>query len=86
MATHLMESDGFKMHSFISNLIAGIFSQTLDFTGSLDIEIAFGKSLMAYLSYEWPIMTACNAKPIEPLIELALASVIVGQVSGSTLS
>lgn len=38
---------------------------------------------MAYLSYEWPIMTASNAKPIEPLIELALASVIVGQVSGS---
>ena len=81
MATHLMES-GFKMQSFISNLIAGIFSQTLDFTGNLDIKIAFGKSLMAYLSYEWPIMTACNAKPIE----LALASVIVGQVSGSTLS
>jgi hypothetical protein len=56
----LAEQNTFRVSSFVAHLVAGLFSETLDFLGSTEQSLAFAKGLTGYLNYDWPILNSKN--------------------------
>ena len=96
MATHMMEKDNrqkgqlaqlaeqntFRVSSFVAHLIAGLFSEKLDFSESTH-KLAFAQGMIDYLNYDWPILNSKKQIPIEASVEQTLTCILHGLVSGS---
>jgi hypothetical protein len=72
MATHMMEKDmckdtpyqtlteqnSLRVSQFISHLMAGLFSETIELGDRSGSNQAFGAGFLGYLNYDWPILNA----------------------------